>query len=173
MHKQDTRIVRAGLQQLCLPLCQVLVNHRQELNQKAKNNCGTEFYYLFLRTIPTFTMSVYYGSCNARICLWCDLWLQWLQRGGLVWGCQGQFACAAATLSPDGFWGSEPCFQPVQNTSTVVLHLISHMDVLILECAEAPELLFMLLHLKSEFQVRQFNTGIKQRCALVLLMLVH
>lgn len=57
-----------------------------------------------------------------------------------MWGCQDQFTCAAATLSSDGFWDSEPCFQPGQNTSTVVLHLISHMAVLILESAEAPEL---------------------------------
>lgn len=57
-----------------------------------------------------------------------------------MWGCQGQFTCAAATLSTDGLWDSEPCFWPVQNISTVVLHLISHMGVLILERAEAPEL---------------------------------
>lgn len=56
-----------------------------------------------------------------------------------MWSCQDQFTCAAATLSTNGFWDSEPCFQPVQNISTVVLHLISHMGVLILECDETPE----------------------------------
>lgn len=57
-----------------------------------------------------------------------------------MWRCQDQLTCAPATLSTDGFWDSQPSCQPAKNISTVVLHLISHMGVLMLLCDETPDL---------------------------------
>lgn len=72
-------------------------------------------------------MHIPYGSYNDRICLWYDLWLNW--KRSLVWVYQDHFTLTATAFGTDSFRDYEPCFQPVQNINTMVLHLISHWGV--------------------------------------------
>lgn len=95
---------------------------------------------------------MYYGSYDAKMCLWYDLWLH---EKGLVWGYQDQFTHTATTFSSDSFWYYKLHFQPVQNINTMVLHLISHIGVICYtNSVPRPQNLhcLMLLHVKPEFQ---------------------
>lgn len=75
---------------------------------------------MFLRTIPTFTMSVHSGCYNAKMCLWCVVASVNSKR--LSVGLPGPVYLSSCNSQYWFFWDSEPCFQPVQNISTVVLH---------------------------------------------------